>query len=315
MGAARKDQPVRQSGEEHEVIGRFAPSPTGSLHPGSLVAAVGSWLFSRSAGGRWLVRIEDLDPPRIVAGSAERILETLRRYGLEWDGAVMRQSDRTPAYAEALARLRERSLLYDCGCSRSELQRAASAPHGREPVYPGTCRGGLPDGKQARAIRFRVPPSTIVFDDLVLGRVREDLAVECGDFVVRRADGVFAYQLAVVVDDAAQNVTQVIRGADLQTSTARQIALQQALKLPTPAYGHVPMVVDDNGSKYGKGDGALHLRSLDASEIARTLSRALSVLGIRDARPGDPSAMLRDALGRFDPATIPRGPVRWSHGS
>lgn len=293
------------------MIGRFAPSPTGSLHPGSLVAALGSWLFARSAGGQWIVRIEDLDPPRVVPGSSGEILETLRRYGLEWDGSVMMQSDRTFAYAEALEQLRHASLVYDCGCTRSELSRTASAPHGREPVYPGTCRDGLAEGKTARALRFRVAHSTVVFDDLVQGRVVEELAAECGDFVVRRADGVFAYQLAVVVDDAAQGVTQVIRGGDLLASTARQIALQQALGLPTPAYGHLPVIVGADGSKYGKRDGSLSLEALDASIVARTLAQAMEVLGIPDVRLATPSTMLQEALERFAPARIPRGTVAW----
>ena len=293
------------------MIGRFAPSPTGSLHPGSLVAALGSWLFARSADGQWIVRIEDLDPPRVIPGSAEEILETLKRYGLEWDGPVMRQSDRSPAYARALEHLQDRSLVYDCGCSRSELQRTASAPHGREAVYPGTCRDGLPEGKQARAIRFRVPSSTVTFDDLVFGPIAEDLATECGDFVVRRADGVFAYQLAVVVDDAEQGVTQVIRGGDLLASTARQIALQRALGVATPAYGHLPTVVGTDGSKYGKRDGALRLETLDDAMVIKTLAQALSILGIPGVRHSDPQAMLSDALKRFEPERIPKGNVQW----
>jgi len=276
------------------TVGRFAPSPTGPLHLGSLVAAVGSWLFARAAGGRWLARMEDLDRPRVVDGSAEEILDALRRYGLEWDGEVVFQSQRTALYDDALARLRERGLVYDCGCSRAELLRAASAPLGSEPVYPGTCRDGLPPGREARAIRFRAPDETIAFDDLLRGRVEENVARVTGDFVVRRADGVYAYQLAVVVDDAAQAVTQVVRGGDLLSSTARQIALQRALGYATPQYAHLPLVTNPDGSKLGKRDGALSLPSLDERRVTETLAEALRILGI-EVEPSTPRAMLSAA--------------------
>src|SRR3954467_6590032 len=186
------------------TTGRFAPSPTGPLHLGSLVAAVGSWLFARHQGGRWLVRMEDLDTPRVVAGSADEILRALERYGLTWDSDVVYQSQRIALYDDALNALRAKHLVYDCGCSRAELARTASAPLGREPVYPGTCRDGLPPGRVARAIRFRAPDAVIAFDDIVAGHVEENVSIDTGDFVIRRADGVYAYQLAVVVDDAAQ---------------------------------------------------------------------------------------------------------------
>jgi glutamyl-Q tRNA(Asp) synthetase len=270
------------------VTGRFAPSPTGSLHLGSLVAAVGSWLLARQAGGRWLVRIEDIDTARVVPGSAEEILATLQRYGLQWDGDVVWQSQRTALYERALATLRERGLVYDCACSRAELQRAASAPLGREPVYPGTCRDRLPPGRAARAIRFRAPDEVIAFDDLLRGRVEENVARETGDFVVRRADGLFAYQLAVVVDDEEQGVTQVVRGGDLLSSTARQIALQRALGYRTPEYAHLPLVLNADGTKLGKRDAALPLPSLDDARVAETLAEAkkiLSAAGIRTELP------------------------------
>jgi glutamyl-Q tRNA(Asp) synthetase len=275
--------------------GRFAPSPTGPLHLGSLVAAVGSWVFARAEGGRWLVRMEDIDTPRVVPGSAEEILAALTRYGLEWDGEVVWQSQRTPLYERALDVLRERGFVYDCGCSRAELQRAASAPVGAEPVYPGTCRDGLAPGKQPRAIRFRAPDAVIAFEDLVCGRVEENVACRTGDFVVRRADGLFAYQLAVVVDDAEQGVTQVVRGADLLPSTARQIALQHALGLPTPQYAHLPLVVNPDGSKLGKRDGALPLPALDEQHVRESLAAALRHLGM-SVEPDEPGAMLEAAL-------------------
>jgi glutamyl-Q tRNA(Asp) synthetase len=272
------------------------------LHFGSLVAAAGSWLFARAAGGRWLVRIEDLDTPRIVAGSEEQIVGALRRYGLDWDGEIVRQSDRTALYDAALAKLRNRHLVYDCACSRADLQRAASAPLGTEPVYPGTCRNGLPEGRVARAIRFRSPDATIAFDDRIVGHVEENVARETGDFVVKRADGPYAYQLAVVVDDADQRVTQVMRGADLLRSTPRQVALQRALDLPTPEYAHLPLVVGSDGSKIGKRDGALPLPSLDDRRVRQTLRDALVILGME-------ADSMRDAIDQFDPKRVPRNSV------
>jgi len=260
------------------AVGRFAPSPTGPLHLGSLVAAVGSWLYARAAGGRWLVRIEDIDTPRVVAGSADEILAALQRYGLEWDDEVVWQSRRSQLYEHALDELRAKNLVFDCACSRADLQRAASAPIGEEPRYPGTCRDGLPAGKTARAIRFRAPDGD--------------------DFIVRRADGLFAYQLAVVVDDAEQGVTQVVRGADLLSSTPRQIALQHALGYPTPEYVHLPLVLNPDGTKLGKRDGALPLPTLDNARVRETLALSLRHLGI-DATPAEPWRMLEDATIRL----------------
>jgi glutamyl-Q tRNA(Asp) synthetase len=277
------------------TTGRFAPSPTGPLHFGSLVAAVGSWLFARREGGRWLVRIEDIDTPRVIPGLAEEILAALERYGLAPDGEVVWQSRRTHLYEQALNVLRGRNLVFDCACSRAELQRAASAPLGAEPVYPGTCREGLGAGRTARAIRFRAPDELIAFDDAIAGHVEEHVGRQTGDFVVRRADGLFAYQLAVVVDDAEQGVTQVVRGADLLGSTARQIALQRALGYPTPSYAHLPLVIGPDGTKLGKRDGALPLPSLDETRVRETLRNALRFLGI-DVAIDSPDRMLRSAL-------------------
>ena len=263
------------------------------------MAAVGSWLFARAVGGRWLVRIEDLDTPRVVPGSAQEILETLQRYGLQWDGEVGRQSRRTALYEAALAKLQARGLVYECACSRADIERAASAPVGSEPVYPGTCRGGRPPSAVVRSIRFRVPDEVIAFNDVICGRVEENVATATGDFVVKRADGTFAYQLAVVVDDADQGVTQVVRGGDLLASTARQIALQRALDLPTPEYAHLPLVVGPDGSKLGKRDGALPLAKLD---VPMTLALALRVLGIE-------TQTLEESVRHFDPKRVPRNSV------
>jgi glutamyl-Q tRNA(Asp) synthetase len=267
---------------------------------GSLVAAVASWLFARRANGRWLVRMEDIDTPRVVPGAAGDILGALERYALEWDGQVVWQSKRTALYEAALADLRAKKLVYDCACSRADSQRAASAPLGREPVYPGTCRNGLPAGKVARAVRFRAADEVVAFDDLIRGRVEEGVG---GDFVVRRADGPFAYQLAVVVDDAEQGMTQVVRGADLLMSTPRQIALQRALGFPTPEYAHVPLVVNPDGSKLGKREGALALPTLDDRRVRDTLAASLRHLGIEVA-PDRPRVML-EAAERWRPAVSP----------
>jgi glutamyl-Q tRNA(Asp) synthetase len=292
-------------------VGRFAPSPTGPLHLGSLVAALGSWLFARAGGGRWLVRMEDLDTPRVIPGAADDILRTLERFGLTWDGEVVRQSQRTGWYEDALRSLRMNGHVFPCACSRSDLSRTASAPARGDAsdtatgaVYPGTCRNGLSPGKAPRAFRFRVAPGTVTFEDRVFGPVAQDLQRSVGDFVVRRADGPYAYQLAVVVDDAAQGVTEVVRGADLLDSTSRQIALQHALSLPAPSYAHLPLVLGGDGTKLGKRDGALPLDTLDDARVRDAFAFALSALG------QDPAESAREAARRFDPTRIPREPRR-----
>jgi glutamyl-Q tRNA(Asp) synthetase len=237
--------------------GRFAPSPTGPLHFGSLLAAVASYADARAAGGAWLLRIEDVDLPRSRPGAEAEILRQLERYGFAWDGPVVRQSARTAAYEDALAKLRARGLVYPCACTRRELEGAAVGAGG-ERIYPGTCRAGIPAahaGRAAVAWRVRVDATDdprIAFRDRLQGPQAQDLVREVGDFVVRRADGLFAYQLAVVVDDAAQGVTDVVRGADLLSSTARQIHLQRLLGWPTPSYLHVPVALDAGGDKLSK---------------------------------------------------------------
>ena len=231
-------------------VGRFAPSPTGPLHFGSLVAALGSFLEARARGGRWLLRMEDVDRPRCRPEHADAIRRLLDAAGFAWDGPVMMQSERTARYAEFLEGLKTQGGVYPCGCTRAEL---ANAPPGVDgaPLYPGTCRDGLPPGKAARAWRLRVA-GEIAFDDGVQGPQRQDLPREVGDPVLLRADGYFAYQLAVVVDDADQGVDHVVRGADLIHSTARQIFLQRRLGLPTPDYAHLPVALDAVGQKLSK---------------------------------------------------------------
>ncbi|OOG26181.1 tRNA glutamyl-Q(34) synthetase GluQRS [Thioalkalivibrio denitrificans] len=272
-------------------IGRFAPSPTGPLHFGSLVAAVASWLDARRHGGRWLVRMEDLDPPREVPGAADAILRSLEAFGLHWDGPVLYQSTRGEAYEAALLQLGKAGHAFDCGCSRREVAQAG-LPGLDGPIYPGTCRGGLPPGKRARAARLRTEPGIIEFADRVQGVVAQDVAREVGDFVIRRADGYFAYQLAVVVDDAFQGITHVVRGLDLLDSTPRQILLQRLLGLPTPHYLHHPLVLTPEGEKLSKQTGA---PPVDMSDPVPALIRALEFLGEpvpENASAGPPEAIL-----------------------
>jgi glutamyl-Q tRNA(Asp) synthetase len=261
--------------------------------------------------------MEDLDTPRVVPGAADDILRTLERFGLTWDGEVVSQSGRIALYDSAFEDLLRRKEIFACACSRADLARAASAPaRGDEDeppgapgaaIYPGTCRAGLPPGKTARAYRFRVTSGLFTFEDLLFGPLSENVETSVGDFVVKRADGPFAYQLAVVVDDAAQGVTEVVRGADLLDSTARQIALQRALDLPTPSYAHLPLVLGSDGKKLGKRNGALPLETLDEARVRDALAFALRALG-QDPSKGSPREMLDEARRRFDPSRIPREP-------
>ncbi len=265
--------------------GRFAPSPTGPLHAGSLVAALASWLDARAQGGRWLVRIEDIDHPRCVPGASERILAQLADLGLIPDAPPVRQSERDALYQAALDRLVAAGRAYPCGCSRRDIEQAwrgqgqARERHG-ELVYPGTCRGGL-HGKSARAWRLRTDGAgPVAWTDRRLGLQHQDVEQEVGDVVLRRADGLWAYQLAVVVDDAAQGITDVVRGEDLADNTARQILLQGALGLPTPRYLHTPLVRDARGEKLSKQNGATPLVT---DQPVDRLQEAGAVLGIRVA--------------------------------
>jgi len=256
-------------------IGRFAPSPTGPLHFGSLVAALASWLDARAAGGRWLLRMEDLDRPRCEPGAADIILRQLGAYGLHWDGAVLAQSARDDAYAAALNTLKTRGAAYPCACTRAQLAQAPRNLEG-EILYPGSCRDGLPAGATARAWRLRAPDGLVRFHDRIHGDLQQNLASDVGDFIVKRADGLFAYQLAVVADDAFQGITRVVRGADLLWNTPRQIHLQTLLGLPTPDYAHVPLITNAAGQKLSKQTRA---PALPERGCAGVLARALAALG------------------------------------
>ena len=278
-------------------IGRFAPTPSGYLHFGSLVAALASYLDARHAGGQWLLRMEDLDPPREMPGAQAAILRTLEDYGFEWDGQVLYQSQRLAAYAAVVEQLLERGLAYACTCSRKQLE-------GHAGRYPGTCRAAG-HALQGTAIRLRVADCTYHFTDRVQGMFSQALQ-EAGDFIIRRRDGLFAYQLAVVVDDAWQGVTDVVRGADLLDSTPRQLYLQQLLGLPQPRYLHVPLIIQPDGQKLGK-----RYRSppLPAQQAAPLLLRALRALGqqppgaLHDAMPHE---VMRWAITHWQAARIPR---------
>ena len=255
--------------------GRFAPSPTGPLHFGSLIAAVASYLEAKSHQGEWLLRMEDLDTPREMPGAAGAILKTLEAFGFEWDSSVMHQSRRHEAYAAALENLKNQALVYPCSCSRKEI--ADSAIHGIDGlIYPGTCRNGLMTDQQALAWRIKVEDRAIAFDDAIQGRISQNLSHDIGDFVLKRADGIYAYQLAVVADDAEQGITHVVRGADLLDSTPRQIYLQQKLGVDTPDYAHIPVATNQQGEKLGKQTLA---QPVDTQGPVSALWLALSFLG------------------------------------
>ena len=265
---------------QSRYVGRFAPSPTGPLHAGSLVAALASWLDARAHGGQWLVRIEDVDSPRTVPGADRVILSQLAACGLDADAPPVWQSTRTALYRAALDKLVAGALAYPCGCSRKDIENAitghAPRPRHAELHYPGTCRTGL-HGKAARAWRLRTEGAVIHWQDRASGPQAQDVQDAVGDFVLQRADGCFAYQLAVVVDDADQGISHVVRGADLLDNTARQIRLQQSLQLPTPQYLHTALVLGGNGEKLSKQNGA---QAIDTTEPLRALNQAAATLGL-----------------------------------
>lgn len=298
---------AEEAGLGQAYVGRFAPSPTGPLHAGSLVAALASWLDARAHGGTWLVRLEDTDTPRCVPGAAEHILAQLAAAGLVPDAPVWWQSTRSAAYAQALHQLTDADLAYPCACSRSDIERAllaAGKPHttGTEAVYPGTCRAGL-QGRIGRATRLRVQ-GTVDWVDRRLGQQQQDVAQAVGDMVLKRADGLWAYQLAVVVDDASQGVSDVVRGEDLADQTPRQILLQQALGLPRPRYLHTPLVRDADGQKLSKQNGA---PALPLSNMADALHDAAAVLGLPPVPSSHPSG---EALAQWVSAWA----ARWQQG-
>jgi glutamyl-Q tRNA(Asp) synthetase len=277
--------------------GRFAPSPTGPLHFGSLVAATASYLDARAAGGEWLVRIEDVDRPRSVPGAADEILRTLERFGFAWDGSVVYQSARQDLYLAALEHLKQGGFAFPCGCSRREIET------GQNSVYPGTCRGGLHRERAVRSWRVRVPEDLVCFDDRVQGRWCQQLASEVGDFVVLRADGFFAYQLAVVVDDGEQGITDVVRGVDLMDSTPRQLYLQRLLASPTPRYLHVPVAVNSRGEKLSKQTLAA---PAGCNSPVETLHKVLRFLGQSTPEETLNLADFWDwAIGHWRPDTVP----------
>ena len=306
--------------------GRFAPSPSGPLHAGSLVAALASYLDARAHGGRWLVRIEDIDTPRVVAGADQVILQQLRDLGMHWDGDILWQSQRQDAYRQAMERLQAQGLIYPCGCTRREIADSAlrllgTLPDGERP-YPGTCRNGLPPGREPRAWRVRMPAGIVSFEDRWLGPQTQDVARAVGDIILKRADGLWAYQLAVVLDDAEQGVTDIVRGADLLSSTARQILLGRMLGKgednvglrctqpnlrpmqgqPELRYMHVPLVMDEtSGLKLSKQNGAA---ALDTSQPLAALQQAWQRLG------GDP--LPAHDLATFWPLAIEQWSRRWA---
>lgn len=273
--------------------GRFAPSPTGPLHFGSLVAAAGSYLDARHQQGEWLLRIEDLDPPREIAGAGDSIIRTLEQLGMTWDGPISYQSRRSQHYDEALERLWQQGYLYDCGCSRREIADSAVRTEAGS-VYPGTCRHGLPQGRNPRSVRVRVDPVVTGVRDRLQAPLQQQLASEVGDFIVRRADKLFSYQIAVVVDDAVQQVNHVVRGADLLDSTPRQIYLQRLLGLPTPDYLHLPIAVNTGLVKLSKQTCAQPVTVDDGHTVIIDVLRFL-----RQQLPDSPHDASRDELWQW----------------
>jgi len=288
------------------VVGRFAPSPTGPLHFGTLLAALGSYLLAKQPGGRWLLRVEDLDPPRVVPGAAATMLSLLEQLGFEWDGEVVFQANRFERYREILEQLRIEGRVFDCNCTRREI--LASAPHPGEEgvVYPGTCRNGVRGERSECAVRLRVEDEDIRYCDGVFGMQRQNLQKEVGDFVLHRVDGLFAYQLAVVIDDIDAGVTQVVRGADLLSSTPRQIFLYRLLDTTHPVYLHLPLAFGNNGKKLSKRNGDFGLVTVENG--AHMLWQALKFLGQmppEGLRYSPPVELLKWGVENFQAEKIP----------
>ncbi|MHC6223959.1 tRNA glutamyl-Q(34) synthetase GluQRS [Pseudomonas sp. X10] len=283
---------------DSSYVGRFAPTPSGFLHFGSLVAALASWLDARAVGGRWLLRMEDIDPPREAPGARDAILQTLEHYGLEWDCEVVYQSQRHQAYAEVVERLFRQGLAYACTCSRKQLE-------GYNGIYPGFCRNAAHDRTDA-AIRLRVPELSYHFTDRVQGRFEQHLGREVGDFVIQRRDGLYAYQLAVVLDDAWQGVTDIVRGADLLDNTPRQLYLQELLGLPQPRYLHVPLIVQPDGHKLGKSYRSPPLADGQATALLLRALRALGQATDPALEGASPRQVLAVARQQWRPEAIAR---------
>jgi len=293
-------KPKNSSSPADGYRGRFAPSPTGPLHAGSLVAALGSWLDARKNGGKWLLRIEDLDSPRCVSGAAQQIQSQLHACGLSWDEEIIYQSQRQVAYQRALERLNALQLVYPCVCSRQTIANALAStgietPRNQEMVYPGTCRPANLIGRPAESLgdikkawRIALPPDChIEFKDLALGIQRQNLNAEVGDFVLRRSDSLFTYQLAVVVDDAEQGITHIVRGKDLLSNTARQIYLQEVLGYGRPKYLHLPLVLDEHGGKLSKQTLATQINTQDEKHALMELRKAAIHLGLNNLPDGE----------------------------
>ena len=276
-------------------MGRFAPSPTGDLHFGSLLAAVGSFLQARSKGGKWLVRIEDIDPPREIPGSGQRIMADLERLGLKPDEPVLLQSTRSKAHSDVTQTLLQSGKAFCCSCSRSDLPQSG--------IYPGTCRDGVEGSSERMSIRVRVGHAEIRFTDKVMGLVNQDLASEVGDFVIRRSDGLPAYHLAVVTDDAFQGITEVVRGADLLDSTPRQVFLQQALHLPTPGYLHLPMATTSKGGKLSK---RFKSDPINRADPVAVIEQALQFLGHAPPANLELEALWAWSIEHWNTESIPR---------
>lgn len=307
---------------ERGIVGRYAPSPTGRLHLGNARTALLAWLSARAAGGRFVLRVEDLDPQRSKPEHEQRQLADLRWLGLDWDEGPdvggphgpYRQSQRGELYAAALARLDT----YPCTCTRKELRETASAPHGLEPIYPGTCRDAAAHPERPASLRWRVPPGEVVFEDRILGRQCQNVATEVGDFVLRRGDGAWAYQLAVVVDDADMQITEVLRGADLLDSTARQILLARALGLTPPSYAHAPLVIGPDGEKLSKRHGATDLselreRGVDPRIVVAVLARSAGLMGGKTMGREIDRVRAAELIPGFDLAAVGREPAVLDH--
>lgn len=285
---------LHTSSQPTQYVGRFAPSPTGPLHLGSLATALGSWLDARRHAGKWLLRIEDIDQERCKPQFTTLIMRALHAHGLHWDGDVWIQSQRHSIYAEYLEKLDAAGLIYPCACTRKDIDDAnAHRAFGQNRVYPGTCAKGMASGKVARAMRFRCPKEAVTWTDQRLGFIRDHLQESSGDFVLKRGDGYWAYHLVVVVDDLLSGVTHIVRGEDLADTTGRQIALYRALKAQAPSYWHLPVILADDGQKLSKQTGA---EALDLSQPIENLNRVWTHLGYKPFRAETPTEWLENAL-------------------